>query len=71
MDNRRWLIFRQFSKENKLNVLRTIHQNKVAINDAKEEALYEAETQIFRYVFGIDGPEESAVDELGRPVEES
>ena len=54
MDNRRWLIFRQFSKENKL---RTIHQNKVAINDAKEEALYEAETQIFRYVFGIDGPE--------------
>ena len=48
-----------------------IHQNKDAINDPKEEALYEVETQIFRYVFGIDGPEESAVDELGRPVEES
>ena len=49
----------------------TIHQNKDATNEAKEKAPHQAETIFFRYIFGIYGPKEFTVDELGRPVEES
>lgn len=41
---------------------------KIEIREAREKAQDQAETKFFRDVFGIDGPNEFIVDELGRPV---